>query len=133
MDLYTILAKGHGGMAMLTLLLALVSLALAVKAVLIKPSAGMKLENIAGLAETICAGVVTLSGIAVMLLGPWPLTALWLWAGLIIMVIYSILLKRFTKPARMAAVVSAKPWAGLQAVHVLLLVVGFGIMKSKGF
>lgn len=136
MNLTVIVAKAHGGMGMLLLLLAAVSLAMAVKAIISAPNSGsMKTANITGLLETITAGVVTLTGIIAIFTSTWSLSQLWIWVGLVIMVAYSIFLKRFTKPARLATAEggSASRWAGLQAVHVVLVIVAYLLMKLKPF
>jgi hypothetical protein len=136
MEFYPILVKAHGGMAMLVFLLAGLSLLVALFATLAKANGGvLKAGNITGLLETICAGIVTLTGIVVTAIGPLPLGQAWIWIGLVIMVIYSILLKRLTKPARLAVADGggAAKWAGFQLVHVVLLVIGFALMKMKPF
>lgn len=133
MDVYFILAKAHGGFAMLLALLALLSLVTALVAVLTKKV--LALATPLGLIETISAGLVTLSGLALLVLGPYPLTQIWLWLGLAIAVIYNIVLKRWVKPARLAAMANAGAgkWALGQFVLVALVVAAFGLMKLKAF
>ncbi len=136
MDLTVLIAKAHGGMGMLLLLLAITSLGMAVKSIISSRSEGfLKVANITGLLETIIAGIVTLTGIVAIFTSPWPISQLWIWIGLIIMVVYSIFLKRLTKPARLAVADggSASKWAGLQIVHIVLVVVAFALMRLKPF
>ncbi len=136
MDLTVLIAKAHGGMGMLLLLLAITSLGMAVKAIISAPNEGnMKIANITGLLETITAGIVTLTGIIAIFTSPWPQSQLWIWIGLVIMVAYSIFLKRLTKPARLATAEgsSASKWAGLQVVHVVLVITAFALMRLKPF
>lgn len=136
MNIQLILAKAHGGFAMLLALLALISLAFAFKSLAAGSQTGVnKLANIAGLIETIIAGLVTLTGIVLMFVSPWPLSQLWIWIGLVLMVFYSISLKRLTKPARLAAAEgdSSSKWVVFQAVQLALVLVGYALMILKPF
>ena len=137
MPIETIIAKAHSGMAMLLLPLAIISLAFAIRAMACSNAKEccMKTANITGLLETITAGLVTITGIAAIFTTAFPLSQMWIWAGLVIMVIYSVFLKRLTKPARLAISEggSAATWTGLQTVHVLLVLIAFALMKLKPF
>lgn len=130
-----IFAKAHGGIGMLLMLIAFFSLVLALKTVVSNNNRSAKLAHITGLVETILAGIVLLTGIICVYTGPWPLTQMWMWLGLVIMVAYSIIMKRVTKPARLAAddADAAKKWAMVQTAQLVLLVVGFVLMKAKPF
>lgn len=134
MEHYLILAKAHGGFAMLLFALAFVSLLLAALSTATKKVPGF--ANIAGLVETIVAGVVTLSGLVVMFVGPYPLSQIWLWLGLVIAVIYSVVLKRVVKPARLESQQSgegAGKWLAGQLGLFVLVIAAFGLMKLKAF
>ena len=135
MNISLIFAKAHGGMAMLLMVCALLSLVLALKTVFTANNRSAKISHISGLVETIMAGIVTLTGVVCLFTGPWPLTQLWMWIGLVIMVAYSIMMARVTKPARLAAddATAAKKWAMMQVLQLILLIVGFALMKLKPF
>lgn len=136
MAFYPILIKAHSGMAMLLVLLAVCSLLMAMQAAVGRVATGpMKIANITGLMETIIAGVVALSGFVLMFAGPWPWTQLWLLFGLLSVIVYSVLLKRVTKPARLAVAEGegAGRWFRWQFVHVVILFVVFALMKLKAF
>ncbi len=131
----------HASMAVLLLILAILSVSVAVLTA-VKPGTDraneklVKRANTIGLIENIVAGLVTLSGLIAMFLGPWPLSQLWLWMGLLIMVFYSGMLIFVTKPARMAvAEGGSEIKVGMQVLlHVaslLLLMVGFSLMLLK--
>ncbi|NRB36921.1 MAG: hypothetical protein HRU20_00470 [Pseudomonadales bacterium] len=136
MNTSLIFAKAHGGIAMLLFLLALISLALAIKTLASGGNQSLnKMAHIAGLVETIMAGLLTLSGIACLFVTPWPLSQIWIWLGLVLVVLYSIFMKRLTKPARLAAAEGepALKWLGFQSLHLVLLIAGFGLMQAKPF
>lgn len=136
MNIPFVLAKAHGGIAMLLALLALISLAMALKALVTGSNKGASsLANIAGLVETIVAGLVTLTGLVLIFVSPWPLSQAWIWIGLVLMVLYSVSLKRLTKPARLAVAEgdSAKKWAGFQLIQLMLVIISFALMHLKPF
>ena len=131
----------HTGTAILLLTLALISVLLAVM-IAVKPaadSANAKLlsrANSVGLFETIAAGFVTLTGIIAMFMADWPLSELWLWLSLLIMIFYMPMLKRVTKPKRqVVSVGGSEIKSGMQVVlhigHFLLLLVTYSMMLLK--
>ncbi len=135
-SIYHILMKAHSGLAMLLALLAVASVVCAVLTVVAGTKDGLlKAANGVGLGETIAAGLVTLSGLVIMVFGPWPMSSGWMWIGLLLMVVYSILLKRLTKPARLDVGEdgSAIRWAGLTILHLGIVVIVFYLMKHKSF
>ena len=135
MNIQLILAKAHGGFAMLLTLLALVSLAFALKSYATKQNGVNKPANITALIETIAAGLVTLTGLVLIFVSPWPLSQLWIWIDLVLAVFYSIALKRLTKPARLAAAegeTSCK-WLAFQTVQLVIVLVAYALMKLKPF
>ena len=96
----------------------------------------VKLGNAIGLIENIVAAIVTLTGLIAVYMGSWPLSALWVWMSLLIMVFYSTTAVAITKPARQAvAVGSSAIKVGMQVLlHVgyfLLLLVGFVLAWFK--
>ena len=136
MNLTLLVAKAHGGMGMLLLLLAIASFGMAVKAIISATDDRLnRVANKAALLETVIAGLVTITGLIAIITGPWPVSSGWIWAGLLIMVIYSILLKRLTKPARLATTegAGAARWAGLQLIHIVLIIAVFALMRLKPF
>lgn len=141
MSFYQIVTMSHTGTAILLLTLALISVLLAVM-IAVKPaadSANAKLlsrANSVGLIETIAAGFVTLTGIIAMFMADWPLSELWLWLSLLIMIFYMTMLKRVTKPKRqIVSVGGSEIKSGMQVVlhigHFLLLLVTYSMMLLK--
>ena len=71
-----------------------------------------------------------------MLTGSWPLSQLWLWMSLMIIVFYIVALEWITKPARLAVAeggseVKSGMQVTLQMAHVLLLFAAFALMELK--
>ncbi len=141
MSFYNILSMAHGGAAMLLLSLAIISVVIAVL-IAVKPAADqaneglVKKANFVGLIEIIVASFVTLTGVIAMLMGSWPLSQLWLWLSLMIVVFYIVALQWITRPARLAvAEGGSEVKSGLQVVlqvaHVLLLFGAFALMQLK--
>jgi uncharacterized membrane protein len=141
MDFYPILSMAHGGTAILLLSLAIISVLISVL-IAVKPAADqaneglIKKANTVGLIENIVAGIVTVTGVIAVFMGSWPLSQMWLWLSLVIMVLYSVALEFITKPARLAvpkggSAVKAGLQVCLQLAHVLLLLVAFALMRFK--
>ena len=135
------LSTVHAGSAILLLILAHVSVGLAVW-IAVKAAAdpaNLKIVNMAnkvGFVENAVAGILTLSGLIIAIQGPWSLSELWLWMSLLIMVFYMVALVRVTKPARMAVAKSGSAIkSGMQCIlqigHILLLIVAFALMLLK--
>jgi len=135
------LSMVHGGAAILLFSLAIISVLIAVL-IAVKPAADqanqrmVKKANTVWLIENIVAGIVTLSGLIAMFMGPWSLSQLWLWMSFLIMAIYSVALVYITKPARQAVAqggseVKTGMQVVLQLAHVLLLFVAFALMALK--
>jgi len=138
---YQIITLSHTGTSILLLTLALTSVLLAVM-IAVKPAADpanaklLSRANSVGLIETITAGFVALTGIIAMFMADWPLTELWLWLSLLIMVFYLTMLKRVTKPKRqVVSVGGSEIKSGMQVVlhigHFLLLLVAYSMMLLK--
>lgn len=75
------------------------------------------------------------TGLLSVFIGSWPFTQLWIWLGLALMVIYSVVQKRVNKPARQAVAEgeNANNWVCIQLMQVIILMVGFIIMGLKPF
>jgi uncharacterized membrane protein len=138
---HQIVTMVHSGTALLLFSLALISVSISVL-IAVKPAADpanaglVRKANVVGWIEISTAGLVTLSGLIAMYMGGWPLSQLWLWLSLLIMVFYSTVLKRVTKPARLVvAVGGSEVKSGMQVVlqigHMLLLVVAYMLMLLK--
>jgi hypothetical protein len=141
MDFYQLLSVVHGWSAILLFALAMMSVAISVL-IAVKPavdpanSALLKKANIVSITESSVAGTVTLTGLVVMMMGPWKLSELWLWLSLVIMLFYSVALVRITKPARLSvAAGGSEIKSGMQVIlqmgHILLLFVAFAMMLLK--
>ena len=141
MDTYQLLTSVHVWTGILLCVLALVSIAIAVLTA-VRPAADrpnstlVKKGNIVSILESSVAGTLTLTGLAVMVMGGWKLSELWLWMSLFIMVFYSIALVRITKRARLeVAAGGSEIKAGMQVIlqigHALLLLVAYFMMLLK--
>ncbi|HUV92268.1 MAG TPA: hypothetical protein VMV80_04205 [Anaerolineales bacterium] len=141
MDIYEVLSKVHGWSALLLFALALISVSISVMTA-VRPAADranstlVKKANFVSIAESSVAGTLTLTGLAVAIMGPWKLSELWLWMSLLVMVFYSVALVRITKRARLeVAKGGSEIKAGMQVIfrigHVLLLMVAYLIMLLK--
>jgi uncharacterized membrane protein len=135
------LSMVHSGASILLFSLAIISVVISVL-IAVKPgidSANERLvtkANTVGLIEIMVAGVVVLTGLIAMFMGAWPLSQLWLWMSLMIIVFYCVALIYVTKPARMAVAEGGSAIkTGLQVVlqmgHVMLLFVAFALMLLK--
>jgi hypothetical protein len=138
---YEMLTMTHSAVSILFLALAMLSVAIAVM-IAVKPAEDpanqglVKKANIVSYIEISVAGLVALTGLTAMILGGWPLSQMWLWLSLVIMLFYSTILKRVTKPARM--VVSeggSEIKSGMQVIlhicHMLLIIVAYALMLLK--
>jgi hypothetical protein len=142
MDTNQLLSSVHAWSGFFLVVLALLSIAIAVLTA-VRPAADrpnstlVRKANIVGIAESSVAGTLTLTGLIVMIMGPWKITELWLWMSLLIMVFYSVALVRITKRARLevAAGGGSEIKAGMQVIlqigHVLLLIVAYFMMLLK--
>jgi len=141
MDLYQVISTAHGWSAVLLFTLAIVSVSISVL-IAVKPAADpansalLRKANVVSLTESSVAGILTLTGVAAMIMGSWKLSELWLWLSLIIMVFYSVALVRITKRARLkVADGGSEIKSGMQVVlqmgHILLLFVAFAMMWLK--
>ena len=141
MTFYHALNMAHGGAAILLLSLAIISVFIAVL-IAVKPAvdpanqALVKKANFVALIEIIAAIIVTLTGMIAMLTGSWPLSQLWLWMSLTIIVFYIGALEWITKPARLAVAeggseVKSGMQVTLKMAHVLLLFAAFALMALK--
>jgi hypothetical protein len=141
MSFHSILNIAHGSSALLLLALAIISVLIAVL-IAVKPAVDPANErllaraNLVGRIEIIVGLCVTLTGLVAMSIGAWPITQLWLWLSLTIMVFYIAALQWITKPARLAvAKGGSEIKSGMQVVlqmgHVLLLFGAFALMQLK--
>jgi hypothetical protein len=135
------LSQFHGGAAILLLLLAMISVVISVL-IAVKPAADpanitlVKKANFVGMIELIVAVFVALSGLIAMVMGSLPLSQLWLWLSLMVMVFYIAALVWVTKPARLVvaeggSAVKSGMQVILQIGHVLLVFVAFTLMVIK--
>jgi len=135
------LSMVHIGASLLLFLLAMISVAFSVL-IAVKPAADpansvlLRKANIAGLVESIVAGVVLFSGLIAVFMGPSSLSYPWVWMSLMIMVFYIVALVFVTKPARLVvarhgSAVKTGMQVILQIGHVLLILVGFSLMLLK--
>lgn len=100
MNAYLMLAKGHGGMAMLLTLVMVGLLALSALAAMQKDSFTLsKPAKILTLIQTILIGIVGATGIVAAFMGPYPLSSGWMWVGFVAVGVISVLAKRMVKPA----------------------------------
>jgi hypothetical protein len=138
---YEILTITHSAVSILFLALAMLSVAIAVM-IAVKPAEDPANEglvskaNIVSYIEISVAGLVALTGIIAMILGGWPITQMWLWLSLVIMLFYSVILKRVTKPARMVVAEGGSAIkSGMQVIlhicHMLLIIVAYSLMLLK--
>jgi hypothetical protein len=135
------LSTAHGGAGFLLLALAIISVVFAVL-IAVKPAIDpanqrlVKRANFVSIMEIIVAVFVTLSGLIAMVMGEWPVSQLWLWLSLVLMVFYIAALTWVTRPARLVvAKGGSQVKSGMQVVlqmgHVLLLFVAFALMELK--
>ena len=141
MSFYDILSRVHSGTSILLFSLAIISVLISVL-IAVKPAADpanealLKKANVIGLIENIVVVILTVTGLIAAFMGSWPLSQLWLWLSLVIMVFYSSALIFVTKPARLAVPIGGSAVkTGLQVVlqmgHVLLILVAFTLMVLK--
>ena len=141
MKSYPLLVLAHSGTGIALFLLAMVSVSMSVL-IAVKPAADpaneglLRMANLVGLTESVAAGLVALSGLIAVWLGPWSLSQLWLWLSLVIMLFYLTALKRVTKPSRQTVSVGGSQIkSGMQIIlqigHLLLLLVAFFLMVLK--
>ncbi len=141
MSFYNILSTVHGGAAILLFSLAIISILIPLLIVVIRAAGNaneglVKTANAVGLFEIIVASILALTGVIAVFMSSWPWSQLWLWMGLVIMVVYIALLGTVTKSARLAAAkdgsaVKVALLYGLRMGHVLLLLVAFVLMIFK--
>lgn len=135
------LIMSHAGGAILLFLLASLSIFIAVLTA-VNPGADrankrlVKIANTIGLTENIVAAIVTLTGVIAMFVGSWPLSQLWVWMSLLIMVFYSVTLVYVTKPMHLVvAEGGSEVKSGMQVilhvVYLLLLLVAFALTLLK--
>jgi len=131
----------HVGASLLLFLLAMVSVVLSVL-IAVKPAADpansvlLRKANIAGLVESIVAGIVLLTGLIAVYMGSSSLSDPWVWMSLMVMVFYILALVFVTKPARLVvaqhgSAVKTGMQVILQIGHVLLILVAFSLMLLK--
>ena len=141
MSSYSFLVVVHEVAGILLFLFAMISVSMSVL-IAVKPAADpanerrLKQANTIGLTESVVAGAVALTGIIAMIMGSWPLSELWLWLSLLIMLFYLTALKRVTKPSRqLVAVGGSEIKSGMQVVlqvgHLLLLLIAYALMLLK--
>jgi uncharacterized membrane protein len=141
MDFYQMLNMVHAGGAVMLFSLAMVSITIAVL-IAVKPAADranaglVKKADTIGLIENITAIVVALTGLIAMLMGSWPLSQLWLWMSLVIVVFYALTNNYVTKPARQVvaqggSAIKAGMQVLLEVAQFLLLLVAFALMLIK--
>jgi len=135
------LSQFHSGAGLLLLSLAIISVVISVL-IAVKPAtdsaniALVKKANFVGMIEVIVAVIVTLTGLIAMFTGSLPLSQLWLWLSLMVMVFYIAALIWVTKPARLVvaeggSAVKSGMQVILQIGHVLLVFVAFTLMVLK--
>jgi len=138
---FSALSMAHTVTALLLLGLALISVSIAVL-IAVRPAADaanedlVKKANTAGLTQNIVVGIVTLTGVIAVFMGPWSFSEFWLWSSLAVMAFYSAALQFITKPKRMVVAEGGSEGkvglqVALQMVHVLLLLVVFASMIVK--
>lgn len=141
MNFGPLLVIAHWSTGILLFALAMISVSISVL-IAVKPASDpanaelLRRANIVGLAESIVAGIVALTGLIAVYIGPWSLSELWLWLSLVIMLFYLTALKRVTKPARQVVAVGGSAIKSgmqviLQIAHLLLLLVAFMLMALK--
>ena len=113
----------------LTLSLCLASMLLAALCLNTKKQQWLKLANQLGLAETIAIGLAGATGLVLVVLQSNYLQKWWIWQGIVIVAIYSVLMKRVTKQARNTEG-REKEWLILQATHLCLLASAFATMSA---
>ena len=96
----------------------------------------MQPTKTAGVMQNIVVGIVTLTGVIAVFMGPWSFSEFWLWSSLAVMAFYSAALQFITKPKRMVVAEGGSEGkvglqVALQMVHVLLLLVVFASMIVK--
>lgn len=132
--MYTGLLHSHSGFAYL--LMASTSLSLLLAIVTAATGAKPGVLRIAGIlvrAEAALMGITGLIGLGMWFMGAWPVSAWWLWAGVVVLVLQGGLVARGVKPAMKAAAdgAGASRWVGLAAAHWVLIVAIFGIMQAN--
>ena len=143
MEFYSTFGMVHAGAAILLFLLAILSVSTAVL-IAVKPGVDqaneklVKKANTIGIIENIVAGIVTLTGVIAMIVGPWSLSQLWLWMSLLIMVFYSLTLFYITKPVRLAPAEGGSAFkVGMQVllrfIYLLLIAFTSVLMLFKPF
>ncbi len=141
MDFYQMLNMAHTSAAIALFSLSMITVSISVL-IAVKPAADqgndefVKKANTVGLVENITAAVVILTGLVAMVMGSWPLSQLWLWMSLVIVVFYSLTNSYVTKPARMlvaqgGSAIKAGMQVLLQVAQFLLLLVAFALMLIK--
>ena len=137
----SMLSQFHSGASLLLLSLAIISVVISVL-IAVKPAADpanialVKKANIVGMIEVIVAVFVALTGLTAMFMASLPLSQLWLWLSLMVMVFYIAAQLWVTKPARLVvaeggSAVKSGMQVILQIGHVLLVFVAFTLMVLK--
>ena len=131
----------HIGASLLLFLLSMISVLFSVL-IAVKPAADpansvlLRKANIAGLIESIIAGIVLITGLIAVFMGPASFSDPWVWMSLMVMVFYIVALVFVTKPARLVvATRGSAVKTGMQVIlqigHVLLILVAFSLMLLK--
>jgi hypothetical protein len=135
------LSLAHSGAGLLLLALAMISVVISVL-IAVKPAidpaniALVKKANFIGMIEVIVAVIVTLTGLIAMFMGSLPLSHLWIWLSLLVMIFYIAALIWVTKPSRLVvaeggSAVKSGMQVILQIGHVLLVFVALTLMVLK--
>ena len=131
------LSHSHSGLAYLLLLSTLISLLLAVLLRITASTKCLSIAKITRVIETALTGLIALSGIAALLVGPWSLASIWPWLALVLVFVQSKIAVSKVKPLQLgfseANASAANSLMAYAAIQCLLVVGIIGLMHVKPF
>ena len=135
--MYTGLKHSHEGLAYLFLLSTTISVLLALITYFGGPKPALiKVGTIlARIVETSLGGLLGLMGIVMWFMLPWPMSAPWLWIGLVAVIGSGGIIGRGIKPA-LASLKTGDDamkgrWLSMALIHWLLIIFAFAAMHVK--
>lgn len=135
--MYNALSHGHSGLAYLLFLSTLISLLLAVVLKISPGARCLSIAKVTRIVETALTGLIALSGLVVLVMGPWPLASLWPWLALVVVFIQGKIAVGKVKPLQLSCSEEngqgANSLMAFAAIQCLLVIGIIGLMHVKPF
>ena len=135
--MYNALSHGHSGLAYLLFLSTLISLLLAVVLKISPGARCLSISKVTRIVETALTGLIALSGLLVLVMGPWTLASLWPWLALVAVFVQSKIAVGKVKPLQLSyseeSGQGASPLMAFAVIQCLLVIGIIGLMHVKPF